>query len=148
MALPLRMSNATFVPNFNSSGTQCSLFVAYETDGIPTPGYTACSCTALLTSAESKYGSLNSIFDADASTWVMTPTLTGPLPSSYMVPDDCCVKCGVTAKEVRLFYWPIETDAKNSTSGATTTTTTSNLYGSISNGFTLSVRTQHRITAS
>ena len=142
------MSNSTFIPNLNSSGTKCSQFVAYETDGIPTPGYTACSCTTVLSSAVSKYGLVTSYSYFIASKWFTTTSLTGPLPTSYIVPDDCCVKCGVTAKDVRLFYWPIETDAKNATSGSTTMTTTSSPYGFISDGFTLSVEIQHQITAS
>ncbi|KAK0516133.1 hypothetical protein JMJ35_000736 [Cladonia borealis] len=119
-----------------SSGTKCSQWVDYESDGIPTPGYTACSCTAELSSAESKFGSLSSYSFIGASAWVTTTTLPDPLPTSYTVPEDCCVKCGVTAKEVRLFYWPIETDTKNATSGSTTMTTKSAPFGFISDGFT------------
>ena len=52
------------------------------------------------------------------------------------------MKCGVTAKDVRLLYWPIGTDAKNATSGSTMMTTTSTPSGYISNGYTLSVRAQ------
>ena len=86
------------------------------------------------------YGSLATLAKIGASRWFTTTILTGPLPTSYIIPGNCCVKCGVTAKDVRLFYWPIETDAKNATSGAATMITTSIPSGLISDGFTLSVK--------
>ena len=123
-----------------STGTQCSGYwstIDYETDGIPTIGSTACSCTAVLTSAEATYGTVGSLYNVFASTWETTTAIDLPLPDSYSVPKDCCVKCGVTAKDVRLLYWPIKTTLENATSNIVTAIPTP--YGVVSDGFTLLV---------
>ena len=128
-----------------STGTQCSEFwstVYYESDGIPTKGSTACSCTVVLTSAEATYGTYGPVatwYNNYSSTWETTTyiELELPLPDSYSVPKDCCVKCGVTAKDVRLIYWPIKTTIENATSNMMTAIPTP--YGVVSDGFTLLV---------
>ena len=137
--------NATGPTVINSSphtipcltSTQCtsSQEVAYESDGIPTLGYTACSCSDIRKSAGSTYGSLTSYYNNYFSTWDTSTALVLPLPSSFPIPRDCCVKCGVTAKRVRLLHWPIETGSKNVTAQSATDIP----HGFVSNGFTLSV---------
>lgn len=71
-------------------------------------------------------------------------------PGSYKnISAGCFENCRIWALGgVRLIYWPIDTNAKNATSGSTTTRTPSTPSGLVSNGFTLSVRTQRQITAS
>lgn len=98
-------------------------------------GSTACSCSDLLKSAEATYGSTTTFTPYLASTPATITTLSLPLPTSYIIPENCCVKCGVTANEVRLLYWPIETDAKNATSNPITTAPIP--YTLVSEGFTL-----------
>lgn len=117
------------------SGFWSSLF--YESDGIPTKGSTACSCTAVLTSAEDDFGVEASEHYMQAGTLEAITSLKLPLPASYSVPKDCCVKCGVTAKDVRLLFWPVETSAKNATGDWIPAISTP--YGLISDGFTLLV---------
>ena len=127
---------------------QCSGFwstVWYESDGIPTKGSTACSCTAVLTSAEHNYGVEASDYVMQAGTLEAITSLKLPLPASYSVPSDCCVKCGVTAKDVRLLFWPVEISAKNATSNWISATSTP--HGLISDGFTLLVQTLDPYTA-
>ena len=123
------------IPHLTSTQCTSSQFVAYESDGIPTQGYTACSCNDIRKSVGSTYGSLFSIYNVYYSTWDTSTSLVLPLPSSFPIPRDCCVKCGVTAKGVHLFYWPIETGSKNVTARSATDVP----QGFVSNGFTLSV---------
>ena len=128
---------------------QCSGFwstVDYESDGDgPIWGSTACSCTAVLTSAEDDYRIGVTDYWTAKGTLESWTGLTLALPALYSVPKDCCVKCGVTATGVRILFWPIETSAKNATDNRTPLTTTP--YGLISDGFTLLVRTFNLYTA-
>ena len=116
--------------------TTCSGWVSveYESDGIPTPGSTACSCSKLLTSAEAQYGTAESISNAYFSRWDYYTTIKTSLPASYNVPADCCVKCGVTAHDVQLHFWPVETSTKGVANASTTNAPTP--YSLVSDGFT------------
>ncbi|KAM0794385.1 hypothetical protein BDR22DRAFT_977776 [Usnea florida] len=141
LILALPTNSSTSYSGHNKTTTtavaQCSGFwstVFYESDGIPTKGSTACSCTAVLTSAEDNYGVVASDYVFQAGTLEAITSLKLPLPASYSVPSDCCVKCGVTAKDVRLLFWPVETSAKNATSNWIAATSIP--HGLISDGFT------------
>ena len=90
----------------------------------------------MLTSAEAIYGTEDNDAVGFEGSLSWDTSLKLPLPTSYTVPENCCVKCGVTASDVRLLFWPIETSVKN-TSG--TTEATSTPYGVVSDGFTLLV---------
>ena len=126
------------IPRLTSTQCTSSQEVAYESDGIPTQGYTACSCSDIRKSAGSTYGSVISFYNNYFSTWDTSTSLVLPLLSSFPIPRDLCVKCGVTAKRVRLFHWPIETGSKN----VTVQSATDVPHGYVSDGFTLSVRVQ------
>ena len=127
---------------------QCSEFwstIYYESDGIPTRGSTACSCTAMLSSAEDDYRIEVTSYYTAKGTLESWTGVSLALPASYSVSKDCCVKCGVTATGVRILFWPVETSAKNATGNRTPLTTTP--YGFISDDFTLLVRTLDLYTA-
>ena len=99
----------------------------------------------MLTSAEDNYGVEASDDVMQAGTLLPITSLKLPLPASYSVPSDCCVKCGVTAKDVRLLFWPVETSAKNATGNWISPTSTP--HGLVVDGFTLLVQTPDLYTA-
>ena len=100
------------------------------------------SCTGLPSTTRVNYGSDSKYYyDGDGNT-------VGSSLALFNMSAECNMPCTIEASEVRLIYWPIDTKAKNATSGSTTTNTPSTPTGFISNGFTLSVRTQRQITAS
>ena len=142
---PTSIASSTHtIPRLTSTLCISSQEVAYESDGIPTQGYTACSCSDIRKSAGSKSGLVTSYYNDYFSTWDTSTSLVLPLPSYFPIPRGCCVKCGVTAKRVRLFHWPIETGSNN----VTTQSATDVPHGFVSNGFTLSVEVQRPATES
>ena len=55
-------------------------------------------------------------------------------------PTDCCVKCYITAGEIQVFYWPVDTDTKRVTNASVPLVSTSKSL--VSNGMTLLVHYQ------
>lgn len=55
-------------------------------------------------------------------------------------PQDCCIQCWITARDVQVFYWPVEIDTQ--TLMNTSAPEISTPQSLISNGITLSVHTQ------
>lgn len=82
--------------------------------------------------------------NTDGSLWSETETVSTVTDPSYTPPRDCCVQCLVSAKDVQILYWPIET-----ATSANNLSTASNLsitaaptaaptpYSFVSNGITL-----------
>ena len=76
--------------------------------GPPNPDVysTACSCNALVSAHAS---TATSTFRYSLDT--VTETLTTFTDASYIPPDNCCIKCWITANDVQIIYWPVETSA-------------------------------------
>ena len=84
--------------------------------------------------------------NSDGSLWSETATVKTVTDPTYTPPRDCCVQCLVSAKDVQILYWPIETatsgnnrSAANNLSAtvAPSTTAAPTPYSFVSNGITL-----------
>ena len=111
-------------------------------DGPPRPGYysTACSCNAIVSSVVTAGPTVVTGMNSDGSLWSETESVSMVTDPAYVPPRDCCVECLITAKDVQILYWPVETvkNANNlSTTANLTTTAAPTPYSLVSNGQTL-----------
>ena len=117
-------------------------------DGPPAPAYysTACSCNAIVSSVVTDGLTTVTGMNSDGSLWSETATVKTVTDPTYTPPQDCCVQCLVSAKDVQILYWPIETatstnnlSAANNLSAivAPSTTAAPTPYSFVSNGITL-----------
>lgn len=56
--------------------------------------------------------------NSDGSLWSETETVQTPKDPAYTPPADCCVQCLITAADVQILYWPVETASPNNLSTA------------------------------
>ena len=86
--------------------------------GPPNPDVysTACSCSDLYSAHAS---TLISTFQDRVGP--VTETLTTFTDSSYQPPDNCCIKCWISASDVQIIYWPVETAPPDWRNGTATT---------------------------
>ncbi|KAK0510888.1 hypothetical protein JMJ35_006440 [Cladonia borealis] len=117
-------------------------------DGPPEPAYyyTACSCNAIVSSVVTNGLTTVTGMNSDGSLWSETATVKTVTDPTYTPPQDCCVQCLVSAKDVQILYWPIETATStnniltaNNMSAVVTPSTTAAppSYSFVSNGITL-----------
>ncbi len=80
-------------------------------NGPPSPEQfsTACSCNAIASSVVTTAPTIVTGMNSDGSLWSQTATVKTVTDPSYTPPRDCCVQCVVSAKDVQILYWPIET---------------------------------------
>lgn len=83
-------------------------------NGPPSPEQfsTACSCIAIASSVVTTAPTIVTGMNSDGSLWSQTATVKTVTDPSYTPPRDCCVQCVVSAKDVQILYWPIETATK------------------------------------
>lgn len=117
-------------------------------DGPPEPAdySTACSCNAIVSSVVTNGLTTVTGMNSDGSLWSETGTVKTVTDPTYTPPQDCCVQCLVSAKDVQILYWPIETatstnnlSTANNLSAIVTPSTTAapSSYSFVSNGITL-----------
>lgn len=89
-------------------------------DGPPGPGIysTACSCDAIVSSVVTEAPTVVIGMNKDGSLWSATETISTVLDPAFTPPTDCCVECLITAADVQILYWPVETASPNNTSTA------------------------------
>ena len=47
--------------------------------------------------------------NTDGSLWSEIDSVKMVTDPAYIPPQDCCVECLITAKDVQILYWPVET---------------------------------------
>ena len=113
-------------------------------DGPPEPAdySTACSCNAIVSSVVTVAPTVVTGMNSDGSLWSETATVKTVTNLGYTPPTDCCVECLITAADVQILYWPVETASTNNLSTAnnlsiTTAPPTPTSYSYVENGVTL-----------
>ncbi len=126
-ALPVgtgSLSSTATQPSNNASMCQViPLGLGPVDGGPPNPDVysTACSCSNLFSSHAA---TIISTFANRVGP--VTETLTSFTDTSYEPPDNCCIKCWISARDVQIMYWPVETETpkpKNATYGYNATST-------------------------
>ncbi len=89
-------------------------------DGPPGPAdfSTACSCNAIVSSVVTVAPTVVVGMNSDGSLWSATETVSTVTNPAYTPPTDCCVECLITAADVQILYWPVETVTPNNVSTA------------------------------
>lgn len=85
---------------------------------------TACSCNALVKSMVTAMPTVVTGMSDDGSLWSETQTISAVPDPAYRPPADCCVECIITAADVQILYWPIETAGANNLSTVNQSTIT------------------------
>ena len=117
-------------------------------DGPPGPQQfsTACSCNAIVSSVVTSALTTVTGMHSDGSLWSETATVKTVTDPTFTPPQDCCVQCLVSAKDVQILYWPVGTATSgNNLSTANNlsaiamplTTAVPTPYSFVSNGVTL-----------
>lgn len=111
-------------------------------DGPPHPAYysTACSCNAIVSSRVTTGPTIVTGMNSDGSLWSETQSVKIVTDPSYIPPRDCCVECLITAKDVQILYWPVETTSSpnNLSTVANASTTAAPMpYSLVTDGQTL-----------
>ena len=148
------VANATITPMAGSSGrlytgtqpspSMCAVQangLAPIGDGPPSPEEysTACSCNAIVSSVVTMGMTTVTGMDANGSLWSETEPVKTVTDPSYVPPQDCCVECLITAKDVQILYWPVETASSGNNQSTTNMTSPAaqTPYTLISDGQTL-----------
>lgn len=132
----------------NGTASTSAAFCDVQADGLaplgggprsPADYSTACSCNALVSS----HATLTNTTVVGPG-FTETETATAVI-DNYLPPQDCCIKCWISAADVQVFYWPIETGPStppNATARVINSTVAApapNPYSMVSDGITLSV---------
>ena len=101
--------------NPSSSVEMCAVIpngLAPIGDGPPSPqNYaTACTCDDIVNCVVTTFPTVIMGMDSNGSVWSSADTVSSANDPMYTPPEDCCVQCLVSAVDVQIIYWPIETD--------------------------------------
>ncbi|KAL6720091.1 hypothetical protein ACLMJK_002012 [Lecanora helva] len=151
---PKYAANSTITPKAGTSGgfrtgaqpsaSMCEVTrngLAPIGDGPPNPAVysTACSCNAIVSKHVGTVQTVVTGMNSDGSLWSETQPVKAVTDAGFIPPKDCCVECLITAKDVQILYWPVETAgaANNLTTAANFSTTAAPTpYSLVSNGQT------------